>query len=64
MSDADDRHAEHPKRTCFVVSPIGAAGSPERKHANQVLDHIIRPTLADLHFEEPVRADICRSQGL
>jgi len=64
MSDADDRHAEHPKRTCFVVSPIGAAGSPERKHANQVLDHIIRPTLADLHFEEPVRADHMPEPGI
>lgn len=33
------------KRRCFIISPIGQESSPERKHANDVLDYIIRPAL-------------------
>jgi nucleoside 2-deoxyribosyltransferase len=38
--------ADDSKR-CFVISPIGAAGSPERKHADMTLKAIIRPALAE-----------------
>lgn len=34
---------EATKGTCFVVCPIGADGSDERKHSDQVLRHIILP---------------------
>src|SRR5437016_1598412 len=30
-------------RTCFVISPIGAAGSETRKHADDVFKSIIKP---------------------
>lgn len=33
------------KKTCFVVSPIGDEGSEIRKHADTVLEHIIKPAL-------------------
>lgn len=29
--------------TCFVISPIGDEGSDVRRHADQVLDHLIEP---------------------
>lgn len=32
-------------KTCFVISQIGSKESPERKHADQVLKHIIKPAL-------------------
>jgi hypothetical protein len=35
---------DNPKR-CFVISPIGGAGSVERKHADMTLNAIIRPAL-------------------
>jgi hypothetical protein len=35
---------DNPKR-CFVISPIGAAGSVERKNADMALNAIIRPAL-------------------
>lgn len=31
------------EKKCFVISPIGAEGSPVRQHADDVLDYIIRP---------------------
>lgn len=33
------------KKTCFVVSPIGDEGSEIRKHADTVLEHIVKPAL-------------------
>jgi hypothetical protein len=35
-------------RRCFVISPIGAAGSPVREHADDVFDFIIRPAMDEL----------------
>lgn len=35
------------KKTCFVISPIGDKGSDVRKHADMVLNSIIRPALPD-----------------
>jgi hypothetical protein len=34
-------------KRCFVISPIGDAGSPERKHADMTLNAIIGPALAE-----------------
>lgn len=43
-------------RRCFVVSPIGKPPSQTRRRADNILDHIIRPALADLGFHAQ-RAD-------
>jgi hypothetical protein len=32
-------------KKCFVISPIGADGTPTREHANDVFDYIIRPAM-------------------
>jgi hypothetical protein len=40
-----------PKHLCFVVSPIGAPGGPERVHADWLLKGIIEPVF-DEHFKE------------
>lgn len=41
------------KPRCFVISPIGLAGSPERLHANMVLNSIVRQALPEdeLHIQ-------------
>lgn len=43
------------KKTCFVVSIIGNEYSEERKHANNVLDYIIKPAVSE-EFDV-IRAD-------
>lgn len=42
------------KKRCFVISPIGDKGSPERRHADMVLNSIIKPALPDFEIK---RAD-------
>ncbi len=39
------------KRSCFVISPIGAEGSPVREHADEVYDFIIKPALDSCDVE-------------
>jgi hypothetical protein len=34
-------------RRCFVISPIGAEGSPVRRHADDVFDYIIKPAVEE-----------------
>jgi nucleoside 2-deoxyribosyltransferase len=56
--------ADNPKR-CFVISPIGAAGSPERKHADMTLHAIIRPALDECGITFDVkRADDSAEIGM
>jgi hypothetical protein len=38
------------KKNCFVVGPIGAPDSPERIHADWVLEEIINPVMAEFPF--------------
>ncbi|WP_286926035.1 MULTISPECIES: hypothetical protein [Lysinibacillus] len=38
-------------KTCFVVCPIGADNSPQRKRSDTVLKHIIEPVCKELEFE-------------
>ncbi len=33
------------RKRCFVISPIGEEGSPEREHADEVFDFLIKPAL-------------------
>ncbi len=53
-----------PKRRVFVVSPIGAAGSKVRLHADDVFNNLITPALKaieeerpDVQFAPPIRGD-------
>ena len=34
------------EKTCFVISPIGKAGSEVREHADDVYDFIVQPALS------------------
>lgn len=49
------------KKKCFVISPIGAKDSPERKAADQVLKHLIRKALERQYDVE--RADDSTNPG-
>lgn len=48
---------------CFVISPIGKEGSPERERADIVLHSIIEPALAKCNLR-PVRSDQIDEPGL
>lgn len=48
---------------CFIVSPIGDAGSEERKHADLMLSALYEPALAELGLRA-VRADGISKPGL
>lgn len=45
------------KRTCFVIGPIGSAGTETRRNADFLLRGIIRPVLEDILHLEVWRAD-------
>lgn len=53
------------ERKCFIISPIGEAGSEIRRRADQVLKHVITPSLVDCGFNEEdiVRADTISNPG-
>lgn len=50
-------------KVCFLVSPIGSEGSPERKHADLVLGSLIEPALTGLGLRL-VRADKISTPGM
>lgn len=50
-------------KTCFVIAPIGAEGSEIRVRSDQVLKHIIGPSVRDCGYE-PIRADQISEPGL
>jgi hypothetical protein len=50
--------AEAPRtKLCFVVGPIGELGTEIRKHADWLLNGIIRPALDEFHAFHVKRAD-------
>jgi len=52
-------------KTCFVVSPIGNDGSPERIHADWVLEGIIKPVFTEHYANyKIIRADKMPAPGL
>jgi hypothetical protein len=53
---SERRNMTESRKSCFVISPIGADGSPERKRADLVLKHIFRAVLEPLGYDV-VRAD-------
>lgn len=52
---------QNQKYTCFVISPLGDDGSPERIHADHVLNYLIIPTLTRCGF---AKDDIVRSDKI
>jgi hypothetical protein len=52
-------------KSCFVVGPIGDAGSPTRGHADWLLDEIITPVFTE-HFKEfeVIRSDKIALPGM
>lgn len=50
------------QNACFVITPIGDEGSPERKHADTMLKHLIVPVLEE-HKIKAIRADQISKPG-
>jgi hypothetical protein len=50
------------KTACFIITPIGDDGTPERKHADMMLKHLIAPVLDDLKLVA-IRADQIAKPG-
>lgn len=50
-------------KTCFFITPIGEDGAEERRHANMMLNHVVRPVFAQYGFTV-VRADEIAKTGL
>ena len=44
-------------KTCFVIGPIGDAGTPIRAHADDLLKYIVAPVVEQHGYDTPVRAD-------
>ncbi len=55
--------ATPPEQVCFVIGPIGPPNSDTRKHADQLLHHIIEPAAAASGFSA-LRADGINSSGI
>ena len=51
-------------KSCFVISPIGDVGSPERIRSDEVLKYVIKPAVISKGYAEPVRADAISEPGL
>jgi len=45
------------KKICFVISPIGEEGSEERRHADRVMDEIIKPSVGNEYGYDVIRAE-------
>lgn len=60
---SEETTPEAPRKTCFVVCPIGSDLSPQRKHSDQTLRHIIAPVLKAAGFDDPFRADRLSESG-
>lgn len=51
------------EKVAFVISPIGDQDSPERKRADQILKHVIEPTVKEFKYKT-VRADKISKPGI
>ncbi|MCA1669842.1 MAG: hypothetical protein LC793_21120 [Thermomicrobia bacterium] len=52
------------KKTCFVISPVGAEDSQTRANADMVLRYVIEPAATASGYEVPVRADQVAKPGI
>lgn len=55
--------AEEWEKTCFVITPIGADDSVERKHSDTILKHLLEPVLKQFGLIA-VRADKIAKPGI
>ena len=53
-----------PKKSCFVICPIGDPGSEVRTRSDEVLESIIRPAVEPHGYARPVRADAILEPGI
>ena len=51
------------KKICFYITPIGDDGTEERRHANMMLKHVVRPVFEAAGFKV-VRADEIAKTGI
>ena len=51
------------EKACFVITPLGAEDSNERKHADTVLRHLIEPVLKETNITA-IRADQISKPGI
>ncbi len=51
------------QKVCFVISPIGIEGSADRVKSDQVLNHIIGPSVKQCGYD-PIRADQISEPGI
>ncbi|WP_273020206.1 hypothetical protein [Oceanicaulis sp. UBA2681] len=51
------------EKSLFVISPIGGAGTDERKHADLFFNAIVKPVVARLGYQ-PIRADQVDKPGI
>jgi len=63
MSDTKKEPRRPSKRTCFVIGPIGDAGSPVRAAADDLFNYIIAPTVGQFDYGAPIRADMLGEPG-
>ncbi|MEZ6130362.1 MAG: hypothetical protein R3C59_16890 [Planctomycetaceae bacterium] len=62
----DDREEESLgdlSKACFIITPLGSDDSVERRHANTVFEHLIKPVLKEFDIE-PIRADKISKPGI
>lgn len=60
-----EESTERTQKTCFVVGPIGGAGTEIRTHADWLLDGIIKPTFREHYPDfEVVRSDTITAPGM
>ncbi len=52
------------EKRCFVISPIGDEGGPQRKKADQLLNHIIKPIAKELGYTAYRSDDIGQPPGI
>lgn len=65
MAKKVQESTERTQRTCFVVGPIGGAGTDIRTHADWLLDGIIKPTFREHYPDfEVVRSDTITAPGM
>jgi hypothetical protein len=51
-------------KTCFVIAPIGAEGSPTRERSDRVLEYILKPVAEECGYEVVLRADHIGAPGM
>ena len=61
----DEKKQKNPKKECFVIGPIGGAGSQERRHADMLLNAVIREAFSEAPYKyDVIRADTVADPGM